>query len=444
MIQTQIKNALLNSTSSFSYKTYAPKQYKDRHYEYFNDETRTFINEIAKYSNDYVDAEVQGLNPELPYEYTKVHLRFANIVKSSGASSTNFDNYKNVLMVERQYGYFRRGAKIKTMGNTWLVINPQDSADGGTAVIQRCDAVWNYLDYYGNVCSEPMCIDNMLKRANTPDSQRSTMITKGYFNAIVQYNETTKQLNENSRIVLGSGVYMISGFSDFQRDWTDEEDSVNLIEFTLRYDEPNDAIDDMKNHVAGGKTFGWNISIEGESAINVGETVAFGATSVRTNGGITETVEPTTEHPVDYIWESSNESIAEVDAFGNVTGMAEGKAIITAILSQNEDIKQEYNITVAGVDTEPHVGFTSTYPDTLSYNRSITFHAEYYENGSPTGETVTWSVSNANDEAYTFTVDAEDPNSAVLTCWGGSVTPAIITATYGDSNISHTIYLEGI
>lgn len=444
MIKTQIQNALINSASSLSYREIVPHQYNDRQYEYLNSESKTFIQEYAKYASDYVEAEVQGLNPEEPFEYTKVHLRFANIVKPSGAMSTNFDNYKNILMRERQYGYIRRGAKIKAMGSTWLVINPQNASDGGTAVIQRCDAVWNYLDYYGNVCAEPMCIDNLLKRANTPDSQRSTMITKGYFNAIVQYNEATKQLFENSRMILGSSAYILTGFSDFLREWTDVEESVNLMEFSLRYEEPNDAIDDMVNHVAGGKTFAWYIAVGGESTITVGEETELNASSTRTSGAETKTVVSTDEHPIDYIWESSDEDIAEVDAFGNVTAISEGDVTITCTLAQNEDIQQEFRMTIASVDTEPHVAFTSTYPDSISYNRSLALNAVYYENGEATEETVEWSIAGADEESYTFEVDSDYPNRAVLTCWGGSVTPAIITASYGDYSVSHTIYLEGI
>lgn len=441
-IKDEIQNALINSNSSpLSYRTYDPKQYGDRQYEFFNHPTKTFIQEIARFASDYVEAQVQGLDPEKPYEYTNVHLRFADIVKPSGAMSTEFDNHKNILIAERQYGYIRRGAKVITMGNTWLVRNPQNASDGGRAVIQRCDVEWHYLDYYGNVCSEPMCIDNLLKRANTPDSQRSTMITKGYFNAYIQYNEATKQLFENSRMILGSSAYILTGFSDFQREWTSDPDSVNLMEFTLRYDEPNDATDDMVNRVAGGKTFKWDVNVGGVSELTVGESYQFTASSIRKNGQITETVVSTEEHPVDYAWSSSDETIATVDENGLVTAVAEGTVMIKATLVQNENNYQIFELNVAGVDMEPHVSFTATYPETLPYGRQILFGAVYYEDGYATDEPVEWSIEGADPESYTFTANG---NEAVLTCWAGSVAPAIVTATHGEYQVSHTVYLQGI
>ena len=443
-LDKQIKNALVTSVSSLPFKTFVPGEYKDRQHEYFNHESRTFIQEYAKYSSDYVEAQIQGLNPEEAFEYTTVHIRFADVIKPSGALSNQFDSYKNIQIAERQYDYIRRGAKVIAMGNTWLVKNPGNMSTSGSAIIQRCDAVWNYLDYYGNVCSEPMCIDRDLMRANTPDSQRSTMITKGYFNAVIQYNEATKQLFQNSRMILGSNAYIITGFSDFIREFTDEEDSVNLLEFSLRYDEPNDASDDMVHHVAYGKRFAWDINIGGEATLTEGETSAYTASSVRTNAGESKEVQSTEEHPIDYIWTSDDETVATVDASGNVTAVSAGEVTITATLAQNDSISQTFVVTVASVDTAPHISFTGTYPDSLAYNRKITFEACYYENGEATGEPVQWSAEGADEEAYSFVISQSNVNMATLTCWGGSVTPVVVTATYGDYSVSHEVYLEGI
>ena len=440
-LEDQIKNVMIESSLPLSYKTYVPKQYADKQTEYFNHETRTFNQMYAKYASDYVDAEVQGLDPEKPYEYTKCHLRLAEIVKPSGSIEGNFDAYKYVMMVERQYEYLRKGAKIKTMGNTWLVLNPANMSSGESAVIQRCDITWNYLDYYGNICHEPMCIDTLLMRASTPDSQRSTMITKGYFNAMCQYNEATKQLFTNSRMILGSSAYMLTGFSDFIREFTDEPDTINLMRFALRYEEPSDHLDDMVNKIAGAKTFHWDISIGGESTLTTGETSQFCATSVRTNQGTTETVESTEEHPISYLWTSGDESIATVDENGVVTAVAEGTTTITATLEQNPDKQMSTAITVASVDTEPHVAFDTTIPNYLPYGRTLTVSATYYENGEETEEPITWTVTGADEDAYELSTEG---NTATIKCWGGSVEPAVITASHGALNASATVYLQGI
>lgn len=438
-----IKNAMLAGSSSFSFKQYKPAQYAGRKHQYFGEETRIFTEYQAKYSGDYVEALIQGLNPEQPFEYTKVHVRFSDIVRSSSAISYEFDNYKIIDIAERQYTYVRIGAKIVAMGSTWLCINPDNTSNVlGKAIIQRCDAVWHYLDFYGNVCSEPMCFDRRLAKANDSDAQRAVLVTKGYFDAKVQYNEATKQLFTNSRIILGQSAYKITGYSDFIQEFTSDIDSVNLLEFDVRYEEPNDAIDDMENRVAGGKTFAWDINIFGTPSMRVGQEEQFTATSVRTAEQRTQAVESTDEHPIFYIWTSDNEDVATVDTFGNVTALSEGEANITATLEQNKDKSISFAVTVAGSQTEPQVRFITTVADSLKIYHETIVTAGYYEDGNLDSEAVvTFTFSGADEEAYTATVNG---NTATIKCWGGSVTPLIVTAEHNGYTEQATIDLIGI
>lgn len=167
----------------------------------------------------------------------------------------------------------RQGTKINTMGCTWLVTNPSNLSNTvGNGIAQRCNAVWNYLDYYGNVMSEPIVVENLRAHASTPDDQQSALITKGYFVLVMQYNEATAQLDTNSRIILGTAAYVITGYSDFSQEFTGDYSTIRLLSFDARYEEPNYVIDDMENHVAGGKTFSWEIGISGPPSLKVGTT----------------------------------------------------------------------------------------------------------------------------------------------------------------------------
>ena len=441
-MKQSIKNAMLAGSSSFSFKQEIPTQYADRQKRYMNYETRKFTERTARYSSDYVEAMIQGLNPTEPFEYTKVHIRFSDIVRSSSAISYEFDNYKVIDIAEPEYTYVRIGAKVVTMGSIWLVINPANMGNVlGKAMIQRCDAVWHYLDFYGNVCAEPMCFDRRLAKANDADAQRSTMITKGYFDAKVQYNKNTRQLDTNSRIILGSAAYKITGFSDFIQEFTDDYNSVNLLEFDVRYEEPDDATDDMVNHVAGGKTFKWSIQLAGTPTLMAGNTTILTPTSIRTAEEKTEVVTSTESKPISYIWESSNEEIARVEADGTVTAVSEGEAEITCTLAQNEAQKGVFNITVAGDATEPHVSFTSTVPEKIGIYQQITLTAEYFEDGAATGNEITYEFSGATPKSYTTKISG---NTVTIKCWGGSVAPLQIKAMYGEYSATEQIYLEGI
>lgn len=437
-----VKNGMLMGNSSLSLKQYAPTEYSERQKQYFNYQTRRFTEQRAKYSSDYVVAQIQGLNPAQPFEYTTVHVRFSDVVRSSASISYEFDNYKMIDIAEKEYTYIRKGAKVIAMGNIWLCINPDNMSNVlGKAIIQRCDAVWHYLDYYGNVCAEPMCFDRRLMKANDSDAQRSTMITKGYFDAKVQYNEATAQLFTNSRIMLGTSVYRVTGYSDFIQEFTENINSVNLLEFDVRYEEFNDATDDLERRVAGGKTFSWRISIQGESDLKIGDEMQLKAISTRTAEERTQIVTSTDEHPIYYIWESSDEDVATVDYFGNVVALSEGETTITATLEQNPDITESFTITVTEVDQTPHLAFDQTVTPMLKIYHSVTIGAIYYEGGDVTQETVEWSFSGADEESYTTDING---NKVTIKCWSGSVTPLTVTAAHNGLEVSADISLEGI
>lgn len=466
-IKQTIKDTMLTSGAPLHFASNEPPQYAGKQYEYYAPETLWFYDEYAKYSSDYVEAQVQGLDVTKPFEYTTVHLRFADVVNPSAAITAQMDNYKNILIAEKEYTYIRKGAKVIALGSTWLVINPQNLSGGdGMALIQKCDALWHYYDYYGNVCVEPMAIGKDALRANDPDAQRSVMVGKGYFVARMQYNEATKTLlDNNSRMILGSGAYHLSGFMDFVQEFTSVEDSVNLLEFTMRWEAPIGPLDDEVNHVANGKTFNWQILLDGKSVLREGATSQLAATSIRTNENCTETIEGTDEYPIAYKWLTGDENVCTVDDNGNVTAVSEGTTSITAVLEQNPNITASYEITVEGTSSEPHIEFNSLIPPSMRIYSELIVAATYYENGEDTQMPLTWELSGADPATYSYEVEkvyetldgayTTDPdnhqymasaakNGIVIKCWGGSVTDLVIKASYGDVSAETSIALVGL
>ena len=471
-ISDSIKNARLTSIPSFTFADNEPAQYNDRQFEYYDSEDVLFKMSYAEYSSDYVKADIQGLCTEEPYAWIRVYIRLAELVKTSAAATNAFDDYKYIMIcnlaqqpetdheyrtldgrywvepehaytvlhaIQENMCYIKRGTKIITMGNTWLATNPANmSGSGGQSVIQRCNATWRYHDFYGNICSEPICIYPQKMRANDPDSQRSSMITKGYFDGIAQYNEATKNLRTNSRMILGSSAYMLSGFADWAQDFTDDDDSINIVYFSLRYDEPNDAKDDMVNRIAGGKLFKWEISVAGNPVLKAGETETLTVSSQRYD----KIVSNTQEQPVSYLFSSSDEDVVTVDEAGEITAVAEGNATVTVTLEQNQNIKQTYDIKVEGTMQSSQVVFETTVPDTLTLFETVTLAAGYYEDGEKTSEPVDWTLTGADQNSYSYTLNAD--NSITIKCWAGSVESLVVTASYGSYSDSEEIYLRGL
>lgn len=417
--------------------TNRPAQYNDRRNPYFGDPTARFVQAYGKYASDYTACRVQGLDsdPNNFYEWSEQLVRFADARKKGNAIDRPIDNYKEVLFVDRRIEYVPEGAKVETMGSTWLVTNPANisSAVGG-GIMRRCNATWNHLDWYGNLLKEPMVVENVKLNANANDFQETVLVMQGYFNIIIQRNSETENLDVNSRMIMGRMAYQITGYSDVAQEFTGDDESCRLLRFTARMTEPDREKDDLVLRVANAYPFSWEIRIGGRAAMSIGEKVKFTAASLR-NGA---EADGDAEHPVRYLWYSSDERVCRVDPVGNVTAVGSGSCTITAVLVQNEEHCGTYEVTVAestgGLhwQTEPAVRL-ETYGKT-------TLTAVYVESGSETENTVLWTYGGADPSAYTA---EEDGNTARISCWGGSVEPLVVTARCGEESVRAVIALEG-
>lgn len=435
-----VKNIRVISGGLTVPKKNAPSQYNTRKRRYLDNETTAFAKQYAKYSSDYFTAEAQGLDVDNPLAWQTISLRMADVINPSASMTRYIDDYKMVLIGDEEIDYIPMGTKFVTMGSTWIAVNPENiSSAYGTGVIRRCNVVWNHLDWYGNILSEPMAIERTVANASTPDSQDYLLVATGYYNARCQYNEQTAQLNDNSRIIFGSSAYRISGFTDFIQEFTGDYSTVRLCEFSLRYEEPNREIDDMENHVAGGLEFSWDIRISGKRELFIGQSAAWTASSIREG----ETVETSEERPISYKWSSTDESVATVDESGNVTAVGAGACEIVCTLGQNEKISASMELNVSDASGTQAVAFKTTVPDTLSVMQSATIEAAYYEDGAEQeGATIEWEFSGADTESYSASVDGA---VATINCWGGSDTPLTIKASHGAENsVTAQIALEGV
>ena len=481
-VADNIKNLLSLNGNRLAVKQNSPQQYADRQKQHLADESVYFIEKYAKYSSDFVQAQVQGLDPNNFFAWQTKLMRFSDIVKPSAAITRKFDSYKHYLIADRSIDYVPEGAKIVTMGSTWIVTNPANlSSAGSDGIVQRCNGTWNYLDFYGNIQKEPIVIEKASVNASTNDPQETVMMMRGYYNIIVQRNAATEQLDQNSRIFLGRRVWIVRGYSDFAQEFTGDDTSRHIIYFSAQVSEPNPETDDFENQVANAYPFSWDVNVSGEAQIKVGETAQFTATSVR-NG---ETVESTDENPISYLWTSSDESVATVDGTGLVTAVSAGEAVITATLEQNAAYGQNYTVyaydsiyaTVEGTlldisDAEEtdaislywdendvlhmtyqrqssapvpwvegEVRFTQTPISALNAFDSASFTAAFFQNGEDTGESVEWELSGADESDYSFTVSG---NTLTLTCWSGSVTPLTITAACNGKSVTASVELRGL
>lgn len=417
-----------------------PTQYKDRQTQYMAVRTATFDAYRAYLSTDYVNAEVQGVIDGYFYKWVNTNIRLADITSPSATASKRTDDYKQVLLPELGIEYFPIGAKIKTMGNTWLCVNPSNiSSAKTTAVVARCNASYNSYDYYGNVITEPIIVEKYSMLGNDNEQKSSIVLMDGYFNVICQFNENTAKLQENSRIILGKKPYHITGLTDFIQEFTGDRESCHLLNFTIRVEEPTEKDDITENFIANGKEYEFDCILQGVDNIVVGETVEFTPHFIKND----EVIESTEEYPITWEWESADNEIATIDKNGMVTPLSSGNTQITARMVQNPSITATAELVVIKEKTgENSVVFTSVVPNELSQYDSVVITATYKENGLAIYKPLEWSFSGATNEDYSAVV-SQDGTSVEIICISPSENNLTVTASYNGVSATLEIALVG-
>ena len=432
-----IQGAILQSGGSPVVKTNTPIQYADRQPQYMAKRTRQFSDIRAKYSSDYVQAKVQGIDSTDFYRYLTTNVRLADIHSSPTITQQATDEIKNVLFAEEKIDYFPIGAKLVTMGSTWICTNPSNlSSVNATAVVRRCNTSYNLYDYYGNIITEPIVLEKITMLGNDNDKPQNLVMMDGYFNVICQLNENTQRLGLNQRIILGTKAYHITGFNDFYQEFSGNYDSTHILYFTVRIEEPNEN-DDVPNHIANGKTYSFTAAITGaEQELNVGQTLDLTTLFLKND----EAVESTDEYPLTWEWRSNNVDIVSVNQNGQVTANASGTAQITATLAQNTAITATVELVVAEAVTEPYVAFNGVIPQSIEQYDTAMLTATYYENGIATDKPITWAFDGANPRSYTTTINS---NSVEIYCVLANNIPLTVTAECEGKSISTNILLVG-
>ena len=433
-IYENIKNALSLFCSPGIFNN-SPPQYKDKNYPYGSAAAGKYIQEVGRYASDCYDIEIQGLSDGDWEDYITVMARMSPTSNINATVSTVINDMMTVLLLNPKYTYIPRGAKVRAMGSVWIATNPMSISlpSNGTSVIERCNAVWRYYDYYLNVREEPIIYERGYLSAVSDQTGGAVLLENGSQKICYQLNDATRQLKNNSRLILGGGAYVIKGVNDFTQSFTGDYDSVRYAECYIYVDEVQ-PLDDMENYVANGLLSDWTVAVAGDLTAGVGGKSQLYASSSK-NG---EAVEGTEEYPISYLWESSDPAVAVVDENGVVTGIAEGEAEITCRLKQNPGkmCAVLFSVTEAQSGAKPQ--FLTPVAESLGAMQSAEIFAAVFLDGAQTADVVTWTFGGARPDSYSADVQG---NSAVITCWGYSKEPLVIKIEFGGSEKTAQIRL---
>lgn len=405
----------VNTSNGQRYRTGLKKQL-------YREETALFTSDIGDLASNVYETSAQGIDFDDWYRYVPIMIRVDNAVQISSGELLTDDWMKIHIIKPTGVDTIGQGAYMNFDSNWWMVYKPKGVFTvRGTALIRRCNTVINKLDYYGKIVSVPMIFNKLGTLGNAPAVTENMILSKNYMNCFCQLNEVTREFTENTRMIQGKAAYAIRGINDFTREYTDDPTSVHILAFTIERQEPLEQ-DSLELQVADYHSFSWVISLIANEHMVVGSTQTIQCVSYRNE----KKVEDTEEHPITYRYESSDTSVLEVDEDGVVTAVGEGNATVRVVLSQNNEIRQSINISVAATG-ESRVMITSTPVTVLDEQDSCIITAAYIEDGIETEDDVTFTFSGPPIKAYKATRIGK--NKYEVKCFNAAKEPLKVTVT---------------
>ena len=403
--------------------------------QYFRDETKQFMRQNIPMTSALYDAEMQGVNENDFYAWTPVKIRCSDLINPTTGEHLT-DDWQEIIVQNTNIDTIPVGAYVKFNDNIWIVVNPDDVGSvTGNTIVKRCNCTYNTLDYYGNVIRTPMSYSKGMALASANDVKEYINLPGTYQHIIMQLNDATKDVHNNTRMILGGEGYFLTGVTNFIRDYTLDANSCHIIRAECRLGEAQDVNDDLVNEVAQGLTFNWSISITGSEKMTLGATQTLTASSLRM-GQIPDAV----NHPYDYLWESSDYSIVTVDEDGVCEAVGEGTATITCFLRQNTNVTATIEITASQSLTGAYVEFVTDLPSELRAYDSVTCEAAYFVNGVKQSDTIVYAFEGADINCFGT---EKTGNRLAITCYAPSDTPLTVHALCNGQEVSQDIYLIG-
>lgn len=425
-------SVMVNGTTPYM-KTGASRYDEGLKKQYFADQTRLYAQEIGPAASNVYDAMCQGVSDGDWYDWRKVRIRVSPAATASTGETMPDDWMKLHIIKPVSIDTVPIGAYLSFAGNTWIVYKGKNMGSViGDGIIRRCNSVINVLDWYGNIVPVPMSYAKMGTLGNASHATENSIVAKNYISCICQLNEYSAAFQENTRIILGKTAYSMRGLNDFTREFTDDQESVHLLTFTIERSAPLPQ-DSLEKQCADYGSFRWDIGISGARSMTAGGTQKLSVKSVRMG----ETVLSGQEHPISYVFSSSDDNIVSVDSEGNVSAIVPGSAVITVKLAQNPEISQTMTISVEEAQTGDSVGFTTTVPELLGEYETALIRAARFTDGEEQSGEVTFAFS--GPPANCYGVEQVEENAYRVTCYGASNVPLIVSVS---DSIGHSASKE--
>ena len=433
-VQKMARDSLmLNGTTPYL-QTGASRYDEGLKKQYFADQTRFYTQQMGEIASNVYDAQCQGIGSGDWYDWTPVQIRVSPAAVASTGETMPDDWQKLHIIKPVSVDTVPIGAYLNFAGSTWIVYKGRNMGSViGDGIIRRCNSVINVLDYYGNIVSVPMSYAKMATLGNASHATENSIVAKNYISCVCQLNQYSAAFAENTRIILGKTAYSMRGLNDFTREFTNDQDSVHLLTFTIERSAPLPQ-DSIEKQCADYGSFDWKLNVIVPKSIKRGGSAQIQVISKRMG----ETVESTEEHPISYVFSGGSLIDGSVDENGVITinnfATIGRKLHFTVSLAQNPEISESFTVTVVSSNSGKWLEISSVVPEKLSAHESFLLTVVAYNGGSVIQTLVTAEASGPPASAYS--IETVQAGVFRVTCYMASSIPLKIKlSAFVDGNI---------
>jgi hypothetical protein len=332
------------------------------------------------------------------------------------------DAKEQKLLLTQSTSPLNAGDLVLWNGEYWLTLIVDDMGDGlyyrGT--IKKCPSSLKWLDEEGEIKEAWFIISSQTQRGLGLNDGNIIILPNERRYIAVQKNAVTLKIVKGQRFILDNGrAWRVSSVNTLE---------TGLINIELEETQLNPSIDNVTLRVANYYTHTYSISILNGNNISLttGSTLQLNA-QIKDEGNFVNM-------PLNY--QSSDTSIATVNANGLVTGIANGSVTITASLVADPTITTTVNVNVQSVVTNNFV-LTISGSDYCKVTTSQVYTGSVLNNGVVDGsKTISWSLF--SDDGISATT------LATITANGNNVTlKANSNSQYGYVKLVGTCVQDG-
>ena len=357
------------------------------------DEFHSFEQELINEDFEYAPTWYEDIEQEIEFgslKFVKIDARINQIMDSKVGDRIN-DDYRKIIFRDLNFKP-ELGSRYRFDNNIWIVYSTDNiKSTHQSCYIRRCNNTINLQDKYGNIHQEPCIIDiKPTKSGITEQEYMSTPVARQVL--MYQYNEWTKPLFVNSRIMFNRQVYKIGSIMELDRAETFDANSIKFVKCYVDNDLVNE-YDNEELQVADYKDYNYSVNVINNLIGTKNGAGTLTATVSLENKEVNENV----------YWYSSNEDIISIGKdTGNYQMNNSGKAIIYAKMLNNENFYSEINVEVSDEQLNIYKNMISPKVDYIPLNSTQEYEVYETLNGNKTDTQFEIKVFGMKDKYYTF------------------------------------------